>query len=312
MFLNTRCRFGARGVTALAAQSEGGGVKPAPFAYVNADSLDQVCDLLRRHGGNARILAGGQSLIATLNMRLSAPELVIDINRIDGLAGIKVADGLVRIGALTRLAELESSTEIARHLPLITAAMPHIGHPAIRNRGTFGGSIAFADPAAELPACARALGGRFVLHGPDGTRTVDADDFFLGLYETSLAPDEVLVAAEFETPEDGYRSAFAELSRRHGDFAVIGLAAHGKVANGVFSDLRLVFFSAGDRPILARTAAAAIEGQAFSPQTAKAVQDSLSQDLDPPGDLNGSPATKLHLARVLAGRILAELAAASG
>ena len=287
-------------------------MKPAPFAYVNADSLDQVCDLLRRHGGNARILAGGQSLIATLNMRLSAPELVIDINRIDGLAGIKVADGLVRIGALTRLAELESSTEIARHLPLITAAMPHIGHPAIRNRGTFGGSIAFADPAAELPACARALGGRFVLHGPDGTRTVDADDFFLGLYETSLAPDEVLVAAEFETPEDGYRSAFAELSRRHGDFAVIGLAAHGKVANGVFSDLRLVFFSAGDRPILARTAAAAIEGQAFSPQTAKAVQDSLSQDLDPPGDLNGSPATKLHLARVLAGRILAELAAASG
>jgi len=287
-------------------------MKPAPFAYVNADSLDQVCNLLGRHGGDARILAGGQSLIATLNMRLSAPELLIDINHIDGLSGIAVADGTVRIGATTRHAELERSPEIARHLPLIAKAMPHIGHPAIRNRGTFGGSIAFADPAAELPACARALGGRFVLHGPDGTRTVDADDFFLGLYETSLAPDEVLVAAEFETPEDGYRSAFAELSRRHGDFAVIGLAAHGKVANGVFSDLRLVFFSAGDRPILARTAAAAIEGQAFSPQTAKAVQDSLSQDLDPPGDLNGSPATKLHLARVLAGRILAELAAASG
>ena len=287
-------------------------MKPAPFAYVNADSLDQVCDLLRRHGGNARILAGGQSLIATLNMRLSAPELVIDINRIDGLAGIKVADGLVRIGALTRLAELESSTEIARHLPLITAAMPHIGHPAIRNRGTFGGSVAFADPAAELPACARALRGRLILRGPDGTRTVDADDFFLGLYETSLAPDEVLVAAEFDTPKDGYRSAFAELSRRHGDYAVIGLAAHGKVADGVFSDLRLVFFSAGDRPILARAAAAEIEGQAFSPQTAKVVQDALDQDLDPPADLNGSPATKLHLARVLTGRVLAELAAASG
>ncbi len=287
-------------------------MKPAPFAYVNADSLDQVCDLLRQHDGNARVLAGGQSLVAILNMRLATPELLIDINRLDGLSGISVADGSVRIGATTRQVELERSPEIARHLPLIAKAMPHIGHPAIRNRGTFGGSIAFADPAAELPACARALGGRFILHGPDGTRTVDADDFFLGLFETSLAPDEVLVAVEFETPKDGYRSAFAELSRRHGDYAVIGLAAHGKVADGVFSDLRLVFFSAGDRPILARTAAAAIEGLAYSPQTAKAVQDSLHQDLDPPGDLNGGSATKLHLARVLAGRILADLSAASG
>ncbi len=289
-----------------------GGVKPAPFAYVRADSLDQVCDLLRQHGGEAKILAGGQSLVATLNMRLSAPELLIDINHIDGLSGIAVADGTVRIGATTRLAELERSPDIAKHLPLIAKAMPHIGHPATRNRGTFGGSIAFADPAAELPACTRALGGRLVLHGAEGVRTVEADDFFLGLFETSLAADEVLVAVEFDAPEDGYRSAFAELSRRHGDYAVIGLAAHGKVADGVFSDLRLVFFSAGDRPILARNAAAAIEGQAFSPHTVKAVQDALGDDLDPPADLNGSPATKLHLARVLAGRIVAELAAAGG
>ncbi len=161
-------------------------MKPAPFAYAKAKSLDHAIELLARPDGEARLLAGGQSLIATLNMRLSAPKLLIDLNGVGGLAGIAVKNGMVEIGALTRHAEAERSAEIARHAPLIALAMPHIGHAAIRNRGTLGGSIAFADPAAELPACLVALGGEVEIAGPKGKRTVKADDFFKGLFETAL------------------------------------------------------------------------------------------------------------------------------
>jgi aerobic carbon-monoxide dehydrogenase medium subunit len=163
-------------------------VKPAAFAYVRAASLDQVFDLLARHGDEARLLAGGQSLVPTLNLRLSAPAVLIDINGLDELAGISVENGGLRIGALTRQRTVEESDEVARHSPLLKMAMPHIAHPAIRNRGTVGGSIAFADPAAELPACAVALGAKIELRGPEGSRTVAADRFFHGLYETDLRP----------------------------------------------------------------------------------------------------------------------------
>jgi carbon-monoxide dehydrogenase medium subunit len=284
-------------------------VKPAPFAYIRASSLDQVFDLLDEHGDDARILAGGQSLMATLNMRLSAPEVLIDINRIDGLAGISVADGHLRIGAITRHAAVAASSDVARHAPLIARAMPHIAHVAIRNRGTFGGSIAFADPAAELPAVCRALRARFVLQGRGGSRTVAANDFFLGLFETARQPDEVLVAAEIPMIADGEKASFLELARRHGDYAIIGIAAQGKVAGNVFSDMRLAFFGAGDRPILAAAANAALEGKACSDETVAAAQAALDADLDPMPDLNGSAATKMHLARVLTGRALKELAA---
>src|SRR5882757_4822083 len=160
-------------------------VKPAPFAYAKARSLAQAVDLLAQD--DARVLAGGQSLIATLNMRLSHPALLVDINGIDGLDRIVLRNGALEIGALTRHAQAERSSEIARHAPLIAMAMPHIGHPAIRNRGTIGGSVAFADPAAELPACLVALGAQIDITGPQGPRTVAADDFFKGLFETALA-----------------------------------------------------------------------------------------------------------------------------
>ena len=161
-------------------------MKPAPFAYAKAKSLDHAIELLARPDGEARLLAGGQSLIATLNMRLSAPKLLIDLNGVGGLAGIALKNGMIEIGALTRHVEAERSEEIAEHAPLIALAMPHIGHAAIRNRGTIGGSIAFADPAAELPACLVALGGEVEIAGPRGRRTVKADDFFKGLFETAL------------------------------------------------------------------------------------------------------------------------------
>jgi carbon-monoxide dehydrogenase medium subunit len=283
-------------------------VKPAPFAYVRAQTLDQVFDLLDEYGDDARILAGGQSLMATLNMRLSAPEVLIDINHIDGLSGIEVANGKVRIGALARHSEVAASPVIAEHAPLIAKAMPHIAQQAIRNRGTFGGSIAFADPAAELPAVARAAGASFVLQGRNGTRSVAANDFFLGLFETAREPGEILVAAEFPAIPANEKTAFNELARRHGDYAIIGLAAQGSIDGGTFSNMRLAFFGAGDRPILAQAANAALEGQSYSDATVASAQEALDADLDPMDDLNGPPAMKMHLARVITARVLAELA----
>lgn len=283
-------------------------MKPAPFAYVRAQTLDQVFDLLDEYGDEARILAGGQSLMATLNMRLSEPEVLIDINHIDGLSGIELTDSKVRIGALARHNEVAASPIIAEHAPLIAKAMPHIAHQAIRNRGTFGGSIAFADPAAELPAVSRAAGASFVLQGRNGTRTVAANDFFLGLFETAREPGEILIAAEVPSIPANEKTAFNELARRHGDYAIIGLAAQGRVDGGAFANMRLAFFGAGDRPILAQAANAALEGQSYSDATVAAAQQALDADLDPMNDLNGPPEMKMHLARVITARVLAELA----
>jgi carbon-monoxide dehydrogenase medium subunit len=198
-------------------------VKPAPFAYARAKSVEHAIELLARPDGEARLLAGGQSLIATLNMRLSAPKLLIDLNGVGGLSGIAVKNGMVEIGALTRHVEAERSADIAKHVPLIALAMPHIGHAAIRNRGTIGGSIAFADPAAELPACALALGAELDIAGPKGKRTVKADDFFKGLFETAIGPQDVLTAIRVPTATADTRMGFAEFARRHGDYAMVGL-----------------------------------------------------------------------------------------
>jgi carbon-monoxide dehydrogenase medium subunit len=282
-------------------------VKPAPFAYVRAASLDQVFDLLARHGDEARLLAGGQSLVPTLNFRLSAPALLIDINGLDELAGIALENGTLRIGALTRQRMVEESDEVARHSPLLKMAMPYIAHPAIRNRGTIGGSIALADPAAELPACAVALGAQIEVRGRDGPRTVDATEFFRGLYETDLRPGEVVSGVLVRKPEPGQRSALAEFARRHGDYAMIGLAARARVERATLSDVRLVFFGVGAKPVLARAAGALLEGRAID---RAALRAALAEDLDPSADLQASAATKLHLAGVLTTRIVDQLVGA--
>jgi aerobic carbon-monoxide dehydrogenase medium subunit len=282
-------------------------VKPAPFAYVRAASLDQVFDLLLRYGDDARLLAGGQSLIPTLNLRLSAPAVLIDLNELGELAGIAVEDGALRIGALTRQRALEGSSDVARHAPLLKMAIPYIAHPAVRNRGTIGGSIALADPAAELPACAVALGARIELRGPHGPRAVAAAAFFRGLYETDLRPGEVVSAVTIPRPEPGHRSAFAEFARRHGDYAMIGLAGHARLDGTTLADLRLVFFGVGGQPVSAAAAAAALEGRAIDQAAVAAAQDALGEDLDPTADLHAGAATKLHLARVLTARVLGQL-----
>jgi len=282
-------------------------MKAPSFAYARPASVAEALALLAQHKDEARVLAGGQSLVPMLNFRVAAPKVLVDINRIAGLSGIKVAKNHIRIGALTRHVELERSADIARHLPLIASAMPHIAHPAIRNRGTFGGSCALADPAAELPACALALGATFVVAGRKGERRVAAQDFFRGLYATALKAGELLVAAEFPLPERGHAPAFGELARRHGDYAMVGVAAHGSTQGGKFSDVRVALFGVGDRPMRAARFERALDGRPAAANTIEGALAALDADLDPRADLHASAAMKRHLAKVLAGRVLRQL-----
>ena len=251
-------------------------MKAPSFAYAKPRTLAEALELLAAHGEGARILAGGQSLIPSLNMRLSSPELLVDITGIPGLNKIAVAGKNVSIGALVTHSRIEKSPEIRKHLPLLAEAAKHVAHAAIRNRGTLGGSLALADPAAEYPACAVALDAVFTLSSPRGERKVKATGFFKGLFETDLQPGEILTGAEFPS---GGRSAFLELTRRHGDYAIVGLAAH---------ESRFVFFGAGAKPVLFNAKKSLEESKA-----------ALKKDLDPPADLYNSRATKLHLAGVL-------------
>lgn len=283
-------------------------MKPAPFAYARAATLEDAFSLLAEHGDDAKILAGGQSLMATLNMRLSEPEVLVDINHIDGLSAIEDTGNAIRIGAMARHVDVETSDLVAEHVPLVAAAMDHIAHPAIRNRGTFGGSIAFADPAAELPACAVALGATMHIAGPDGSRDVAAADFFEGLYETAIGVGEILTGISIPKAAAGWKPGFMELARRHGDYAIIGLAAHVEVNAGTFGDARLVFFNAGDRPISAPQTAALLNGQSWSDDLADQLAAALKDELDPPDDLNADGPMRKHLAGVLVKRTLGPLA----
>jgi carbon-monoxide dehydrogenase medium subunit len=281
----------------------GGSVKPAPFAYKRARSLDEAVTLLGEK--DARLLAGGQSLIATLNMRLSAPTLLIDINGIGGLDGIALKDGMVEIGALARQAAAEQSDVIAQYAPLIARALPHIGHVAIRNRGTLGGSVAFADPAAELPACLLALDGEVEASGPQGKRTIQAEDFFKALFETALGGEDVLTAIRVPAATEDTRVGFAELARRHGDYAIVGLAASANADGKGLKDVRLAFFGVGATPLRARKAEAALTGGALDDRRLEAAVAAL--DLDPPDDVQATGAVKKHLAGVLLRRVAKQL-----
>ena len=278
-------------------------MKPAPFAYRKVRSLDEAIALLGENP-DARLLAGGQSLMATLNMRLSAPNLLIDINGIGGLDGIAhkngQGDGFVEIGALARHVQAERSADIARHAPLIARAMPFIAHPAIRNRGTLGGSIAFADPAAELPACLLALDGEVDAQGPKGKRTIKAGDYFQGLYETALGAQEILTAIRLPAADANTRTGFAELARRHGDYAIVGLAASARADGKGLSDVRLAYFGVGNTPLRAIKSEAALARGDVDGAVA-------ALDLEPHDDIQATGAVKKHLAGVLLRRVATQL-----
>lgn len=258
-------------------------MKAPPFAYAKPGTLDEAFELLGHPG--AKILAGGQSLIPSLNMRLSAPELLVDITGLPGLRGITLEQGVVRIGALTTHAEIERSGDVRKHVPLLAQAVPHIAHPAIRNRGTLGGSLALADPAAEYPACAVALNATIIVQGKGGERLVAAADFFKGLFETDLEEGEIVAGVEFPAIGKDEHSVFLELTRRQGDYAIIGLAAHWA------GEKRFVYLGAGTKPVLAR--------QAAKEKSLEEAKTALARELDPPADLYHSSKTKLHLAGVL-------------
>jgi carbon-monoxide dehydrogenase medium subunit len=286
-------------------------MKAPSFDYVRAAALPEVFALLQQHGDQARVLAGGQTLLATLNMRLSEPALLIDIGRLDALRGIGLAGRTLRIGALTTHAEIEASALVATHAPLLAQAAPHIAHRAIRNRGTLGGSLAYADPAAEWPACALALDATLVLASDAGERRIAATDFFIGLFETALAPGELIAAVELPALAENEHHVFDELARRRGDYAIAGLAARGIVRHGRVTGLRLAFLGVDDRPLRAARTEAALEGTTLDDAAIALALQTLPADLKPFGDLTSNAATKRHLAGVLTQRALRRLAAGS-
>jgi len=283
-------------------------MKAAPFSYVRAASLAEAFRLWSAAGPEAKLLAGGQSLLAALAFRLSEPNALIDISRLPELAGITQAGEVIRVGAGVTHAELGRHELVRRHVPLLAEAVPLIAHAAIRNRGTVGGSLAFADPAAELPACCVALDAVVIARSAEAERRIPAARFFTGLYATALAAHELIAAVEFPVARGGERSVILELARRSGDYAMAGVAARAKVSGSALADPRLIFFAVGDRPVAAQRAAAAVSGKQVTAETVVAAQAALDGELDPPADQHGSPQMKRHLARVLLARALNRIA----
>jgi carbon-monoxide dehydrogenase medium subunit len=282
-------------------------MKARNFRYIRPASLAEAYQILTDAGGDAVAVAGGQSLLAGLNMRLSAPKLLVDIGDLKELSGQSQADGVVRLGALTCHGELLRSDLVRQHLPLLAQAAPHIGHIAIRNRGTLGGSLAYADPAAELPACAVALGATLILGSLAGEREVKAEDFFKGLFETDLRPGELIVAVKFPVMQAETSVGFAELSRRHGDFALVGLAAVVTMRRERIDQARLVYFGCVDRARVARAVSAAIAGLTAPLPDTSSFEAAIGQDLIPDDTPGLRADTKLHLAKVLTRRVLNSL-----
>lgn len=281
-------------------------MKAAAFSYTRAASVVNALELLAAHGDSAKVLSGGQSLMPAINLRLISPELLVDIGDIAELRAISVSGDVLSIGALTRHVDLLRSPEIAAHAPLLKEAVTHVAHPAIRNKGTIGGSLAHADPASELPACMLALDATIVISGQDGERRVPAADFFTGIYATALSPQELLIAVELPVARKNSAHFFHEFARRHGDYAIVGLSAQAIVDGDVFGDLRLAFFAVGDRPLLASAASRLIR-VAITPEVLSDASTALGKELDPPEDQQATGPMRRHLAKVLLTRSVSAL-----
>jgi carbon-monoxide dehydrogenase medium subunit len=281
-------------------------MKASAFNYARATSTVNALELLAAHGDRAKVLSGGQSLMPAMNLRLIAPELVIDIGELTELKGIAVAGEVLTVGALTRHVDLLKSPEVAKHAPLLTEAIAHVAHPAIRNRGTIGGSLAHADPASELPACMIALEATIMVRSRVGERRIAAEDFFKGIYETALSADELLIAVELPIASKNSAHFFCEFARRHGDYAIAGLAAQAIVQGEVLNDLRATFFAVGDRPVLARATAGLVDVP-MTPSALSAASAALAEELDPQDDQQASADMRRHLAKVLLTRCVSAL-----
>ncbi len=284
-------------------------MKAAAFDYVKPRALNEALSLLAQAGEDGQLIAGGQTLLATLNMRLSEPRVLIDISGITELKGISIAGNCLRIGALVTHTEIEDSELIAKHAPLLKAAAPHIAHRAIRNLGTWGGSLAYGDPAAEWPACSLTLRATMIIHGPAGERRIAANDFFIDLYTTSLEPDEILVATEIPIVSKQEVFYFHELARRHGDYAVAGLGAVAQKQGDVLSNCAFTFFSVGATPVMAQTAQDLVNGKKLNDQLIAQAVAAARSEIDAIADITNSAETKQHLIGVLLERGLKHMIA---
>jgi CO/xanthine dehydrogenase FAD-binding subunit len=280
-------------------------MKPASFEYLAPESLEQALGLLAECGDTAKVLAGGQSLVPMMNFRLVSPAVIVDLNRVSELAFVRAKDETLAIGAMTRQRQLERDPLVKKMAPLVAETMPFVAHPQIRNRGTVGGIFAHADPAAELPAVAVALDAQLKLSSSKGERWVSAKDFFLGLFATALEPTELLTEIVLRTsrPRTGY--SFQEMSRRHGDYALVGVASTVTLdEKGECQDARVVLLGVGMLPIEARQSAEHMIGAAPSGALIEAAAQAVDADIDPTDDIHASAAYRRHLARVLVRRAL--------
>jgi carbon-monoxide dehydrogenase medium subunit len=284
-------------------------MKAAAFDYVKPKALHEALSLLEEAGEDARLIAGGQTLLATLNMRLSEPSVLIDITDIAELKGISVVGNSLRIGALVTHTEIEDSELVAKHAPLLKAAAPHIAHRAIRNLGTWGGSLAYGDPAAEWPACSLTLRATMIIQGPAGERRISAKDFFIDLYTTSLEPDEILVATEIPLASKQEVFYFHELARRHGDYAVAGLAAVAQKQGDVLTNCAFTFFSVGATPVMATAAQDLVDGKKLNDELIAQAVTAARSEIEAIADITNSAEAKQHLIGVLLERGLKHMSA---
>jgi len=287
-------------------------VKPAPFEYVKAVSIADAVAVLAEHRGDARLLAGGQSLVPMLNMRLLRPSVVIDVNGLaDALGGIELRGDALVVGALVRYAEIERSELVAEHAPLLRHVVSYIGDRQVRNRGTVGGALAHADPTGEVALAALVLGATMRAEGPDGVRDIPAEAFFLGPYTTALAPDEMLTHVVFPPVAPAFR--FFERGRKHNDFAVLSVAVTGRPEpDGAWRGVRIALGGVHDHPVLATAAAQALEGRRWDDALVSRAALLALDDCDPPDDFRASADYRRHLVPVHVRRVLGALAAAGG
>jgi CO/xanthine dehydrogenase FAD-binding subunit len=279
-------------------------VKPAPFEYHDPVTVDEALGLLAHLGDEAKVLAGGQSLVPLLNFRLARPDHIVDVNGIAELDVMRVDNGVLRVGALTRQAALEHSITVAEAVPLLPEAIRYVGHAQIRNRGTVGGSVVHADPAAELPAALAALEARFHVRSARGHRVVEAPELFVTHLTTSLRPDELLTEIEVPVPPPGTAAAFVEFARRHGDFALGGAAVVVTASGGVVTRARIGLLSAADTPVRAVAAEEALVGRALDEDAAREVSRLATQGLAPTGDMHGGTGYRIELLRAMVRRAL--------
>ena len=284
-------------------------MKPPAFEYLRPNSLIEAAGMLEEAGENAQILAGGQSLLPTLSLRLSSPSLLIDINRVVDSTPLEDRDGVVRCGTRVRHVDLERSTMVQQRVPLLALAMPHVAHPAIRNRGTPCGSIALADPAAEIPACALALNAEIVLQNSAGRRSVPAEEYFVGLYETARLATEVVVELRFPSARSCDRFGFVELARRRGDFAIVGMAAAAQLEGDAIRSLRLVIFGCEPKPRVSAAAGAMAQGRDFRELPIEQIAEAVAAELDPMENAQGDAAAKRQQAYAMVKRVMAQLTA---